>query len=88
MTHGTCAVTLTIYGRVDIVIAYFDAVYEATRKFNGRIHWGKYFTASAQDFQKWYPKFDNFAILREKYDPARVFMNHFLQGKFGLANDV
>ena len=87
MEDGTCAVTLTIYGPVDTVNAYFDAVYEATRKFGGHIHWGKYFTAESQEFQKWYPKFNGFAVLRKKYDPNGVFLNDFLQAKFGFGKE-
>ena len=29
-------------------------------------HWGKYFTATADDFQDWHPKFGAF---RREYDP-------------------
>ena len=79
---GTCAVTLTIYGRVDVVNAYFDAVYEATRKFNGRIHWGKYFTAGRDTFEQWYPKFGDFDDLRKTYDPKEIFINNFLEEHF------
>ena len=82
MEYGVCAVTLTIYGQVDIVNAYFDAVYNATRKFNGRIHWGKYFTATVKDFQDWYPNFQHFTDLRKEYDPNGVFLNDFLEEKF------
>ena len=83
MDEGTCAVTLTIYGREDVVNKYFDDVYDATRKFNGRIHWGKYFTAGTKEFRRWYPKFQEFADLRREYDPNGVFMNNFLQERFG-----
>lgn len=86
MEHGTCAVTLTIYGHVDIVNAYFDAVYDATRKFNGRIHWGKYFTTGAQELKEMYPKFGDFTTLREKHDPDGIFLNDFLSEKFGFGD--
>ena len=85
MEKGTCAVTLTIYGPVEVVNEYFDAVYKATRKFNGRIHWGKYFTATADDFQDWYQNFQLFGDLRKKYDPSGVFLNKFLREMFGFS---
>ena len=85
MEQGSCAVTLTIYGQAKIVNEYFDAVYNATRKFNGRIHWGKYFTATFRDFQEWYPNFQQFAALRKKYDPNGVFLNKFLGERFGFS---
>ena len=84
MEHGSCAVTLTIYGQVEIVNKYFDAVYKATRKFNGRIHWGKYFTANFHDFQDWYPNFLQFTTLRKKYDPDGIFLNNFLRERFDI----
>ena len=85
MEQGSCAVTLTIYGPVEIVNEYFDAVYKATRKFNGRIHWGKYFTATINDFQDWYPNFQLFGALRKRYDPDGVFLNKFLGQMFSFS---
>lgn len=88
MTEGSCAVTLTIYGKKKIVAEYFDAVYEATRKFKGRIHWGKHFSAATRvDFQQWYPNFDEFANLQKEYDPKDIFVNHFIKEKFDFGNE-
>ena len=66
MKQGSCAVTLTIYGPVEIVNESFDAVYKATRKRNGCIHWGKYFTATTDDFKTGIKTF-NFGILYKFY---------------------
>lgn len=86
--EGSCAVTLTIYGREDIVTEYFDAVYNATRVFQGRIHWGKHFsTATHVDFQQWYKKFDQFADLQEEYDPEGIFVNDFIRETFGFGDE-
>lgn len=88
MAEGSCAVTLTIYGRKDVVAAYFDAVYEATRKLKGRIHWGKHFSsATHSNFRDWYPKYDTFVALRKKYDPKNVFVNDFIEEKFGIGSN-
>lgn len=85
MQKGSCAVTLTIYGREDIVAEYFDAVYEATRQFDGRIHWGKHFSkATHTNFVQWYPKFEEFVIFRKEYDPKDIFVNDFIKEKFGF----
>ena len=87
MTEGSCAVTLTIYGKKDIVAEYFDAVYEATRVFKGRIHWGKHFSkATRTDFQQWYPNFNEFAALRKEYDPKGIFVNDFIEEVFGFGD--
>lgn len=87
MEDGSCAVTLTIYGTRKVVDEYFDAVFKATRKFNGRIHWGKHFsTATHTDFRQWYKKFNHFAALRKKYDPDGIFVNDFIEEKFGFSD--
>ncbi len=87
MTKGSCAVTLTIYGSKKTVAEYFDAVYEATRGMKGRIHWGKHFShATHTDFKKWYQYFENFAALREEYDPKNILVNDFIREKFNFGN--
>lgn len=87
MTNGSCAVTLTIYGKEEVVAAYFDAVYEATRELNGRIHWGKHFsTATHTDFQQWYPSFNEFSALRKLHDPKGIFVNDFIEEVFGFGD--
>ena len=87
MTGGSCAVTLTIYGRKDVVAEYFDAVYEATRVFDGRIHWGKHFSSATHtDFAQWYPNFEEFATIRGEYDPKGIFVNEFIREKFGFGD--
>lgn len=83
MDEGSCAVTLTIYGNDDVVHSYFDEVYEKTRKFKGRIHWGKHFShANRRSFEEWYPKFKQFAKFRKEYDPEDIFVNEFIKDKF------
>ena len=75
--------TLTIFAKKDVVKEYFDAVYEATRTMNGRIHWGKHFShADRSSFLQWYPKFSEFATLRKEYDPDGIFVNDFIKEKF------
>ncbi|KAL5494208.1 hypothetical protein EMCRGX_G015492 [Ephydatia muelleri] len=80
-----CAVTLTIYAPEKTSSAYFDAVYtNATRKFNGRVHWGKYFTSGPTEIRAMLPRFDDFADVRLKLDPNGVFMNDALKKAFGF----
>lgn len=87
MAEGSCAVTLTIYGKKDVVAAYFDAVYDATRELKGRIHWGKHFSgATHTSFQEWYPRYAEFVALREQYDPKDIFVNDFIEEKFGIGS--
>jgi FAD/FMN-containing dehydrogenase len=87
MGEGSCAVTLTIYGKEDIVEEYFDAVYDATRTLQGRIHWGKHFsTATSTAFRQWYDGYDEFSLFRRQYDPRNVFVNDFIKAKFNFGN--
>ena len=76
--------TLTIYAPEKTSSAYFDAVYNATRKFNGRVHWGKYFTAGPAEIREMFPNFDDFARVRRELDPNGVYMNDALKKAFGF----
>ncbi len=49
-----------------------------------RPHWGKVFTAGADQLAPLYPRFDDFRALVAKHDPDGVFRNDFLARKLGL----
>lgn len=57
---------------------------ELMRSYEGRPHWGKEFTASADSLRAAYPRWDDFQRLRQELDPAGVFLNRHLQQVFGL----
>ena len=84
MENGACAITLTIYGPEHTVNEYFDAYYQATRQFGGRVHWGKIFTIDQAVVSSWYEKFPDFAAIRKVMDPKGIFLNPFLQNTFGF----
>ena len=84
MNDGACAITLTIYAPRLTAKAYFDAYYLATRKFEGRIHWGKHFPPDPSTVKSWYEKFPDFAKFREEMDPSGIFLNRFLKEAFGF----
>jgi xylitol oxidase len=46
--------------------------------YGARPHWGKLFAMPGEHVRGLYPKFGEFAALREKYDPDRRFENRFL----------
>lgn len=84
----------TAYGRESAYIAvhrfvresyfeYFGAVEEVLQAAGGRPHWGKLHTMRARDFQRVYPRFDEFVALRDRVDPDRVFGNHYLERVLG-----
>jgi xylitol oxidase len=49
-----------------------------------RPHWGKVFTAAAEQIAVLYPRLDSFRDLVHKHDPDRVFGNDFLARTIGL----
>lgn len=52
----------------------------------GRPHWGKYFDPDLYDWRALYPRFDEFAAVREALDPDRVFANAFTDALFARAS--
>ena len=50
---------------------------------SGRPHWGKMHTRSAADLASVYPRWDEFAQLRDRLDPDRVLTNAHLQRVLG-----
>lgn len=82
------------YGRESVSIAVhrfyeedyrplFQAVEPILRKHGGRPHWGKLHTLKADDFQSLYPKWNDFAAVRDEMDPDGVFLNAHLKEVFG-----
>lgn len=63
--------------------AYFDAVEAIARAVDGRPHWGKLHSRTADDLRPTYAHFDEFRSVRDKYDPERVFDNPYLQQVLG-----
>lgn len=62
--------------------AYFAAVEEVFRHYDGRPHWGKMHTLTAQDFKEMYPRFNDFLHLRKQMDPEDILLNSYLKELF------
>ncbi|HXP19832.1 MAG TPA: D-arabinono-1,4-lactone oxidase [Streptosporangiaceae bacterium] len=84
----------TAYGRDTAYIAihiyraspheeYFGAVEAIMTAAGGRPHWGKLHTRDAEYLRRAYPRFDDFAVLRDHVDPARRFGNAYLRQVLG-----
>ncbi|MBX3091655.1 MAG: FAD-binding protein [Cryobacterium sp.] len=84
----------TAYGRESGYIAvhrywredhreYFNAVEDILRGFDGRPHWGKIHTQTSATLGASYPHFADFADVRNKLDPDRVFANPYLDRVLG-----
>lgn len=63
--------------------ACFAGVEAVLTAAEGRPHWGKMHTRSAADLASVYPRWDEFARLRDRLDPDRVLANGHLQRVLG-----
>jgi len=63
--------------------AYFAGVEEILRRHDGRPHWGKLHTRTAEDLESAYPRWKEFAALRDRLDPDRLFSNDHLRRILG-----
>jgi L-gulono-1,4-lactone dehydrogenase len=62
---------------------YFALLEPIMRAHDGRPHWGKVHTLTAEDLRPAYPRFDDFLAMRDRLDPDRVFANPHLQRILG-----
>ncbi|MEY2996317.1 MAG: hypothetical protein RLZZ39_1142 [Actinomycetota bacterium] len=58
---------------------YFRDVEEIMVGFSGRPHWGKMHFRSAADLAPMYPRWNDFQVARDRFDPDRVFANDYLR---------
>jgi len=63
---------------------YFEEIEALFMEYEGRPHWGKMHTRTADYFREVYPRWNDFMILRAEWDPEGVFLNTHLQEVFGL----
>ncbi|MBD0709662.1 MULTISPECIES: D-arabinono-1,4-lactone oxidase [unclassified Streptomyces] len=63
--------------------AYFTAVERIMTAYAGRPHWGKVHTRDAAYLAAAYPRFAEFAALRDRLDPDRLFANDHLRRVLG-----
>jgi FAD/FMN-containing dehydrogenase len=62
---------------------YFDAVEDILLDHDGRPHWGKLHTLTADQIRGRYPHFEDFQAVRDRLDPHRVFANPYLDRVLG-----
>jgi len=63
--------------------AYFTGVEDILRSYDGRPHWGKLNTRTAEDLAPAYPRWAEFQAIRDRLDPDRVFQNAHLRRVLG-----
>jgi FAD-linked oxidoreductase len=64
-------------------LAYFALLEPILRAHDGRPHWGKVHTRTADDLRATYARFDDFLTMRDRLDPDRVFANAYLDRVLG-----
>ena len=64
---------------------FFAAVEPIFWKYAGRPHWGKLHTLNARTLQALYPRWNEFARVRQALDPGGKFLNAHLSSILGVA---
>lgn len=64
----------------------FKSIEKIFLKHGGKPHWAKRFMAKDAQLSKVYDKWEDFKILRTKFDPTNKFMNPYLEKLFNLKN--
>ncbi len=64
--------------------SYFAAIEKIFWKYQGRPHWGKLHSLGAAQLKALYPRWDEFADLRQQLDPQGRFLNAHLRRVFGV----
>jgi L-gulonolactone oxidase len=62
---------------------YFGDVEDLMVAYDGRPHWGKIHTRTADDLRISLPRFDDVVALRDRVDPHRRFANRYLRQVLG-----
>ncbi|MGK2933020.1 MAG: D-arabinono-1,4-lactone oxidase, partial [Solirubrobacterales bacterium] len=62
---------------------YFEAIEEIFDSYDGRPHWGKRNTQTAETLAPRYPEWGKFQEVRKKFDPDRVFSNDYVRRILG-----
>jgi len=78
----TATIAVHQYFRVN-TSRLFDMCESIFRSVEGRPHWGKRHTRTADELVDIYPKFNEFRALREKLDQNGKFLNPHLRSIFG-----
>src|SRR6266487_562439 len=61
---------------------YFRSIEEIFKRYEGRPHWGKMHTRSAEELTTLYPHWQDFQHIRSMLDPQGMFLNSYLRALF------
>ena len=62
---------------------YFEAVEEIMNGYDGRPHWGKRHFQNHSTLPGRYPRWNDFAAVRDRFDPDRAFANEYTDRVLG-----
>ncbi len=62
--------------------AYFQQIEAIFKRYDGRPHWGKMHTRTAEELAALYPRWQDFRRVRATLDPAGLFLNSYLRALF------
>ena len=82
--HGRDTVFVAVHKHHEKPYAdFFSAAETIFRSYDGRPHWGKHHTLTADELSRAYPAWETFQSVREDFDPDRVFTNDYLREVLG-----
>lgn len=62
--------------------SYFQHIEEIFKRYQGRPHWGKMHTRTAEELAALYPRWQDFRRIRAELDPQGLFLNDYLRELF------
>jgi FAD/FMN-containing dehydrogenase len=74
----SAVISVPVYAKHDGT-PLFEICEAIFRRYDGRPHWGKYHTMTAEEAARLYPKYDDFRALRKRLDPTGKLLNAYLR---------
>ncbi len=68
--------------------SYFQHMEEIFKRYQGRPHWGKMHTQTAESLASLYPRWHDFRRIRAALDPQGIFLNDYLRGLFAADEPI
>ncbi len=68
--------------------SYFEHIEEIFRRYDGRPHWGKMHTRTAEELEVLYSHWHDFRRIRAALDPQGMFLNDFLRKLFAADGPI
>jgi FAD/FMN-containing dehydrogenase len=80
---GRASVTISLHQAAHLPYReFFTDIERIFWEYQGRPHWGKFNTMKKEQFRAVYPRWDEFATIRERFDPGGTFLSPYLKSLF------